>query len=149
MSELIYTSKKRACGECTECCQGWLFGTAHGKQFYSGRPCHFVSEYGCSIYNDRPQSPCKNFVCSWLDDENNTFPEWMRPDKCGILMQWSATKKSEIPYISAHECGKKIDSVVLNWLILHALNGSFNLSVQVDRGWNYYGTTEFVKEMSE
>lgn len=147
MSEMIYTSKKRACGECTECCQGWLWGEAHGKSFYAGRPCHFVSEYGCSIYNDRPENPCKTFECSWLDDTVNTFPEWMRPDKCRVLLQ-PLTTKGGIKYIAANECGEKIDSVVLNWLVLYALSGAANISIQVDRGWSHYGSSEFTKEMT-
>lgn len=147
MSDLIYTSQKRACGECTECCQGWLWGDAHGKPFFAGRPCHFVSHQGCSIYNDRPHSPCKTFVCSWLGDEKNVFPEWMRPDKSGVLMQPNTTKNG-FSYISVYECGRKIDSSVLNWLILYTLGGGQNISVQVGGGWSHYGTQDFLRDIN-
>lgn len=91
--------------------------------------------------------PCKSFVCSWLGDQNNTFPEWMRPDKCGVLMQPNNTKNG-YAYIAVYECGKKIDSSVLNWLILYTLGGGQNISVQVGGGWSHYGTQEFLKDIN-
>lgn len=33
---------------------------------YPGKPCHFVSDVGCRIYEQRPVSPCRKFVCAWV-----------------------------------------------------------------------------------
>lgn len=69
----------RLCGECTICCR-----------FYAvpeiGKPeqewCGHCGPGGCGIHLTRPQ-PCRNFSCFWLMDE--TFPEDLRPDRCGIV----------------------------------------------------------------
>ena len=47
MKEIKIT--KRSCDGCTACCEGWLMGEAYGNKFYSGCPCYYKSENGCSI----------------------------------------------------------------------------------------------------
>lgn len=135
----------RSCDGCTECCKGYVFGEAHGKKFYSGRPCHFMTEKGCGIYESRPDFPCKVFQCGWLDDPE-MFPEWLKPSTSKVLAKRLATKNN-IEFYKIHECGQKIDAEVLNYLILHSLNNSVNISIQVSGGWSNYGTKDFVQEM--
>jgi hypothetical protein len=36
----------------------------------------------CLIYQIRPKV-CQNYYCAWVQ---GLFPEWMRPDKCGLLI---------------------------------------------------------------
>jgi hypothetical protein len=49
---------------------------------FPGRHCHFLEAGCCTIYDERPQSPCRNFVCGWLQPES-PFPESFRPDRSG------------------------------------------------------------------
>ena len=74
---------QRTCGPCTACCQGWL----HSKklEMRPGHPCRHLVQQGCSIYPDRPEKPCKLFVCGWLQDAE-TYPDEMRPDRSGVIM---------------------------------------------------------------
>jgi hypothetical protein len=75
----------RSCGDCTACCDGWLAGTIRGHAMAPGTPCHFRGEGGCTIYAERPASPCRSFVCAWLAP-GSPFPEELRPDRCGVII---------------------------------------------------------------
>ena len=70
-------SAERNCDGCTVCCDGWLAGKANEHYFYPGQKCYHVSDNGCTIYEDRPEIPCKTFKCGWLLDKE--IPEWMKP----------------------------------------------------------------------
>lgn len=142
----LFQNIKRECGNCTECCQGWLRGEAHGKPFYPGRPCHFVCEVGCSIYKDRPFDPCVQFRCEWLEDANS-FPEWMKPSLSKVIITARQTK-NKISYYEVVECGQKIDSVVLNYLILHTLRNNLNLRIQVNGAFANYGSPHFLRDIN-
>ena len=130
----------RTCDGCTECCQGWLTGAANGHDFYPGKPCFYITATACSIYENRPADPCKSFKCTWIEEE--LLPMWMRPDLCGVL----TTKQTQnnVTYYQARECGKTIDSKVLSWFVMWALNSKVNLMYQVDQGWNRIGSPEFL-----
>jgi len=145
MKTIPIISVNRNCNGCTMCCQGWLWGEAHGKQFWSGRPCHFVAEKGCTIYENRPEVPCVSFRCSWLD-EPNIFPEWTKPNLSKILATKQKTKNG-ISFYKIIECGEKIDSTVLNYLILYSLQNSVNMNIQVGGGWANYGTQEYLADV--
>ena len=132
------------CKGCSACCEGWLFGEAHGHYFQAGRPCHFKCETGCSIYEKRPESPCKTYNCAWLEDEN--IPEWMKPNLSGVIITKRQWKNGD--YLEIHETGKKIDAVVLNWLFLYHYTTDIPIRVQVSGGWTNYGTKEFLQEVS-
>lgn len=73
----------RPCGECTGCCIGQLAADIYGRKMWPGKPCDFLVKGICTIYQDRPQSPCRNFQCGW---SQHLLPEDMRPDKCGIMV---------------------------------------------------------------
>jgi hypothetical protein len=136
---------KRQCGDCTVCCEGWLTGSAHGKPFYPGRPCHFIGAQSCSIYNDRPEM-CVKFTCLWLE-QPDVFPEWLKPNHSKVLAYKQKTPNGHL-YYRIHECGQKIDSKILNYLVQWSLNSSVNISVQVHGGWSNYGKPEFLAEVS-
>lgn len=134
----------RSCGTCTECCKGWLFGTAHDKPFYSGHPCHFLGKNCCTIYENRPEDPCQTYYCGWI--KNDLFPEWLKPELSKVILtlrSWG--ENDENVYIEVLECGQKIDASVLNWLFLDFLNHNRCYKIQVDGGWNNYGTPEFIE----
>ena len=134
---------KRDCHGCTACCEGWLTGAAHGHSFYPGKPCHFLTLGGCSIYNDRPENPCKTFDCAWKLDQEFIFPEWMKPSMSGVVMKFETWAEDQ-HYLEVYEMGKKIDAVVLNWLIMKSLQDNKNIGIQIDGGWYYYGSQDFI-----
>lgn len=131
--EIIDVKPKRTCDGCTACCQGYLSGMAHGNNFQPGKPCFFISEKSCSIYADRPDEPCKSFKCEWL--AHDYLPMWMRPDLSKVIVVRRERDNKE--WIEVKEAGQKIDSAVLSWMVLWAVNNNKNLHYQVDGGWNY------------
>lgn len=67
----------------------------------------------------------------------------MRPDLSNALV----TKRihENIEYFEIIECGQKMDSSVLSWFIVWALNNVKNLKYQIDGGFTKIGTEEFMK----
>ena len=129
----------RTCDGCTKCCEGWLSGSAHGRDFYAGKPCHFLGK-GCSIYKDRPKDPCKTYKCEWLGSDQ--LPMWMRPDLCGVI----ATHKCQdgVEFYSLVEAGKDMDAAVLSWFFQWAINNNHNLYYQIKGGSNRIGSPAFM-----
>ncbi len=72
----------RSCGPCRHCCID-LDVVAEGIAHKKGEPCPKLSADGCSIYDTRPEDPCRDFECLWLrgfaDDEH-------RPDLWGVML---------------------------------------------------------------
>jgi hypothetical protein len=124
---------QRTCDSCTKCCQGHLSGVAYGHSFQPGKPCFFVAEKGCSIYADRPDSPCKSFKCEWL--ANDSLPMWMRPDLSKVIVL--NRKYDDGEWVEVSEAGQKLDAAVLSWMVIWAANNKKNLRYQVDGGWNW------------
>lgn len=75
----------RSCGPCTACCDGWMVGTINGHHMQPGTPCHYVREGGCSIYDQRPDSPCRTFTCAWAAPDS-PFGDSFRPDRLGVIV---------------------------------------------------------------
>lgn len=131
----------RSCGTCTKCCEGYLPGTAHGHDFYPGKPCHFVTKgKGCSIYENRPEHPCRSFECMWII--NPDMPAWLKPDLADVVV--TRHEKSGISYWCVTECGKTIQSNVLSWFFTYANRNLINLVWQCEGGWNAIGTSDFL-----
>jgi uncharacterized cysteine cluster protein YcgN (CxxCxxCC family) len=131
---------ERSCDGCAKCCEGWLSGEVYGHVFYKGRPCFFLNKT-CSIYEKRPDNPCRTFRCSWLAED--IFPHWMKPDLVNIII----TKKQvgDLLYYEIVEAGSTIDSKTLNWLLQWALYSDNNLVYQIEGGLNRIGSQEFMK----
>ena len=126
--------KSRTCDGCTKCCEGWLWGQAYNHKFWTGRPCHFMSKKGCSIYEKRPDEPCKSFQCEWLKNED--IPEWMKPDQINAIIYMR--QENDKTYLEITEAGSKLDSRVLSWFVIEFANKKIkNLKYQVDGGWNF------------
>jgi hypothetical protein len=130
----------RSCDGCAKCCEGWLHGEAYGHAFYRGRPCFFLNKT-CSIYDTRPEDPCRTFKCSWLAED--IFPHWMKPDLVNIII--TKRQVGDFLYYEIVEAGSTIDSKTLNWLIQWALNTDNNLVYQIEGGPNRIGSQEFLK----
>jgi hypothetical protein len=144
MKTINIRSENRSCAGCTACCDGWASGTAHGHSFYPGKRCHFVGELGCTIYEDRPENPCKSFRCMWLTNTN--LPMWLKPNLSGALI--AEEELQGIKFITVKEMGKKIDSAVLSWLVQAQQNKVIeNIKYEVNGGWNFLGTKDFLAMM--
>ena len=74
--------KLRNCGDCTACCDGHLIGNSYGNKFGNKKPCVFLVNKICSIYETRPNT-CRSYQCAWTQ---SILPEWMKPSKCGVLV---------------------------------------------------------------
>lgn len=72
----------KPCGDCTACCEGWLADASLGM--YPGKHCPNLEFGRCTIYEDRPEHPCRAFNCMW---RKTTFMgEELRPDKSGAIV---------------------------------------------------------------
>jgi hypothetical protein len=76
-------ANERRCGACTACCEGWLVSPVIPLR--PGKPCLHKSAEGCTIYDTRPERPCRSFSCAWLLDDTS-FPEVMRPDVSKVIL---------------------------------------------------------------
>ena len=71
----------------------------------------------------------------------------MKPNLSKVIAQ-KLTTKNGISFYKIFECGQKIDSSVLNYLVLHALQNGVNMNIQVGGGWSNYGTQEFINDVN-
>jgi hypothetical protein len=139
----------RQCGSCTACCEGWLqHPSVYGHPLEIGTSCHFLGCGGCAIYENRPIDPCVNYRCAWLEDDGSNIPEWLYPKLSDVIInRRSWGNNGEKTYLVVIECGKKIDSVVLNWLINYSISKNVPIHYQVNGSWNAHGPKEFHAEL--
>ena len=134
----------RQCGECTACCEGWAEGEIRGHRMHPGQPCHFLEEGACTIYDERPQSPCRNFVCGWLMP-GSPFPEAFRPDRLGVIivpMRWR-----DRPCYVLLSAGRDPDAATLDWMRQHAQTTGSPFYYQQGGERLGYGNAAFQQEM--
>ena len=138
---------KRECGACTACCEGWAEGEIRGHRMFAGQECHFLaggSGGTCTIYDERPQSPCRNFVCGWLLP-GSPFPEHFRPDRLGVIivpMRWR--DRAAFVLLSA---GREPDDEMLGWMKPYAQASGSPFYYERDGERLGYGPPEFQQEM--
>lgn len=131
----------RSCNGCTKCCEGYVTGQAKGINFYPGKPCHFQSCKGCTIYNDRPKL-CRDFTCVWLE-KNSPLPEWMYPKTSNVIV----TRKeytTDKYYLEITEAGDVLKSKILSWFVVYYFNTQIPIAYQIEGGWNYIGPKDFI-----
>lgn len=131
---------ERACGECAECCKGWLTGEAHGHLFHPGKPCFFLNGT-CGIYEARPESPCKGYRCVWL--ASNDLPLWMRPDQSKAIV--TEREVNGIKFWDVVECGQTLSAEVLSWLVVWVLENDANLQYRIKGGPHKIGRPKFLE----
>jgi hypothetical protein len=107
------SARSRACGTCTACCDGWVAGTIRGHEMRPGVRCHFAGDGCCTIYDERPVSPCRNFVCGWLAP-GSPFPEEFRPDRLGVMIIQVAWRGK--PAYLLRSAGRDPDEPLLEWM---------------------------------
>jgi hypothetical protein len=135
---------QRACGPCTACCEGWAEGEIRGHRMFAGQHCHFLHAGACSIYDERPQSPCRNFECGWLRP-GSPFPDSFRPDQVGVIivpMRWR-----ERPAYVLLSAGRDPDEALLGWMrqLAQATGSPFFYARQGERVG--YGPPDFQQDM--
>ena len=142
---MIPIMPERSCGDCKSCCEGWLWADIYGDKMYTGKPCHYICDSGCSIYENRPENPCVNYKCLWLI--NNSIPGWMKPNKCGVIL--TERQKNDIYYIEAIETGIKMDSSVLSWLFHLSIKNNINICYHINREPFFIGSKNFLEIMTQ
>ncbi len=134
----------RQCGSCTACCDGWVKGVIDGHEMKPGTPCHFRGESCCSIYATRPQDPCKNFMCGWIEAAS-PFPEQFRPDRIGVIIvrkQW----RGRAAYVLT-SAGRDPDEAILAWMRAFSVRNALPFFYEQSREWTAFGPPEFQIEM--
>jgi len=139
----------RTCGECTKCCEGYLYADVKIKDqvFEMGpAPCPILEiGKGCTDYENRPQSPCRGFQCEWLR-QPDVYPEEMRPDK--VLAIFSLQETQGAPYLRITEAGGRLDAQVLSFGIKLALYNKLNVYWDIEGNIHWFGNKDFVTVMN-
>ena len=147
MKEMKEITIKRECDGCNVCCEGWLHGEVYGYKFWQGTPCHFKTATGCKIYEDRPENPCRTFLCGWRGDLTGLFPEWLKPNLSKVIIAVYKRRTADNNYFQISEAGQNMDSRVLSWVHLNLAMKGHQVAIQVHGGWVYYGPPDFIEEM--
>jgi len=140
--------KARDCGNCTACCDGWLKIEVRGHPVRPGTPCPFRTDCGCSIYAERPQHPCREFVCGWLV-ASSPLPDWMRPDKSDVILLAANFSWQGLPVDVAVAAGARPRKKALDWLMRFCSERRRCLMYQMDDEWFAFGPPAFQAEMSQ
>ena len=140
------TAAARQCGPCTACCEGWAEGEIRGHRMQPGQHCHFLHQGACTIYDERPQSPCRNFVCGWLQPDS-PFPESFRPDQVSVIivpLRWR-----DRPCHVLLSAGADADDATLAWMRQHAQATGSPFYYQQGGERLGYGPAAFLQEMAD
>ena len=136
----------KTCGECTECCTGTLTGEVQGHTFDVTTPCFFLKDGKCDIYSTRPDDPCRNYSCMWLNDE--AMPDFMRPDKSNVVL--TQLSVDGIYYVEAREAARKrMTTSILSNVIMYAFHSNQNLVYYVDGQFFWLGEPKFMAAMNK
>ncbi len=138
-------SPGRDCGSCTGCCDGWLEGEIRGHRMFPGQRCHFAGDGACTIYEERPQSPCRSFVCGWMQPGSPLPDDW-RPDRVGVIVV--TTRWRNAPAWILVSAGRDPDEAMLGWLREHASRTGTPFFYAQNGERFGYGPAEFQFEMA-
>lgn len=124
---------KKECGTCTKCCEGWLQANIRGHEMYPGKPCFFIEiGKGCKDYENRPQEPCKDFLCSWMKIDE--MPEEFKPENSGVIMSYNLNNGN--PFFVITKAPNNPDVNFLSWAIAYARSRKVNILWYIDdRSW--------------
>jgi hypothetical protein len=74
----------------------------------------------------------------------------MKPSMSGVLVsveRWGPNKEHRM--LRAIECGKKLESEVLSWLIQYSRNTGTGIIYQLPGVWNYFGPDQFMEHFKD
>jgi hypothetical protein len=138
----------RHCGTCTACCDGWLKITVQGHAVYPGKPCPFSAGHCCTIYETRPQDPCRAFICGWLV-RNSPLPDWMRPDRAGVILLPANFVWRGRAVDVAVPVGERPTPESLQWLTAFSTAQGRPLLYRIAEEWYAFGPPDFQTEMRD
>lgn len=136
----------RRCGPCVACCDGSLRITVDGEAVYPGKPCPHCTGTGCAIYGRHPRDPCRRFVCGWLAPKS-PLPEWLRPDKAGLVLLPAELRWQEREVDVAVPTGAGPAREALAWLTQFSERLRRPLLYQAGGEWFAVGPPEFQAEI--
>jgi hypothetical protein len=142
------SKQTRQCDTCTACCDGWLRITVQGHAVYPGKPCPFSSGHHCTIYDTRPQDPCRAFICGWLA-HNSPLPDWMRPDRAGMILLPANFTWRGLAVDVAVPVGERPKPKALEWLKAFATANGRPLLYRIAEDWYAFGPPDFQTEMRD
>jgi hypothetical protein len=140
----IAPAAQRQCGSCTACCDGWVEGTIYGHEMKAGVPCHFRGEGCCTIYERRPQDPCRKFVCGWLAP-GSPFPDSFRPDQLGVMIVQTSWRNR--PAFILRSAGRDPDEALLAWMRSFSVESGAPFFYESQGERFGFGPPEFQHEM--
>jgi hypothetical protein len=132
----------RHCGSCVACCDGSLRITVEEHAVYPGKPCPYCTGQGCSIYGRHPRDPCQLFICGWLAP-GSPLPEWMRPDKAGLVLLPAKLDWRGLKVDVAVPTGAGPKTRALEWLKDFSRRRQRPLLYQQGDDWYAVGPPEF------
>jgi hypothetical protein len=144
MKNLALEVLGKSCGDCTKCCDGWLTANINGHEMFEGKPCVFVKQGGCSIYESRPEDPCVNFKCEWLI--NPYLDESMKPTNSNIIIM--RRNIDGISYLVARYAGENVSANDLSKVIDYCQKNSKNLLWEMSEARGWIGSDDFCQRMS-
>lgn len=110
-----------------------------GHRMDLNNPCFFLKGIGqgCADYDNRPTDPCKIFRCGWLQDDDDTIPEWMQPNISNviILMRWVDDKK----VLKLRQCGEPVNGKTIAWFFDWAQDRADLIEISLFDDVYYYG----------
>jgi hypothetical protein len=139
---------QRSCGSCTACCDGWLQIEVRGHVVRRGQPCPFSVAHQCAIYPERPQDPCREFVCGWLV-ASSPLPDWMRPDRADMIMLAANFFWRGFPVDVLVPVGARPRQKALDWLKTFCAENKRLLLYQIDGEWIAFGPPAFQADIVE
>ena len=119
-----------------------------GHRVSPGTPCPFSAGNQCSIYSERPQHPCREFVCGWLVD-SSPLPDWMRPDKSDMIMLAANFFWRGLPVDVLVPAGDAPRKKALDWMMKFSAEKRRLLIYQVNDEWFAFGPPAFQAEICE
>jgi hypothetical protein len=140
----IIALPKRECGDCTVCCNGTLKIEVHGHGVHAGKPCFYMKQGGCSIYEQRPEV-CRKYECEWVSSDY--LPEWMKPNISNVLVTRRVIDGVE--FFELLEAGKTLDITAFNWMLQWALANEKNILYTINGMANGIGSQEFLSIMKK
>lgn len=119
---------------------------------HPGQACHFLAPAPeraaaaspCRIYDERPESPCRRFVCGWRA-AGSPFPEDFRPDKAGVMLV--ATRWQARPAWILLPAGRDAPPAMLAWMQQYARTTGQPFYFTQGEQRLGYGPAQFQQEM--
>jgi hypothetical protein len=142
------SSAHRECGECAACCEGWLTGTVFDQELKpGGTKCRYIRPGGgCGVYEQRPQQPCREFICGWLTP-NNPFPESFKPTLSGVIIyptQWRGMRAYRLV-----PAGRDPAPAMLEWMARFSQQTGIPFFYEIKGETMGYGPQIFVQDMQQ